>query len=167
MVWREPTQSNLRFTPGDGEDGKWTVEEIFDMDLKANLVVLSACETGLAGGYAGKLPQADDFVGLTRAFMYAGAPSVVGSLWKVADDSAVALMTEFFKNWKERGMDKAEALRQAQLAMLRGELRLGMVVRGPGGVATVEAEKVEAETGAKLGRHPYFWAPFVLIGDYK
>ena len=167
MVWEDPTKSNLRFTPGDGEDGKWTVEEIFDMDLKANLVVLSACETGLAGGYAGKLPEADDFVGLTRAFMYAGVPSVVGSLWKVADDSAVTLMTQFFTNWKQKGMDKAEALRETQLAMIRGDVELGMVVRGPGGVATVDAKKVEAETGSSLGRHPYFWAPFVLIGDYK
>ena len=167
MVWKEPTKSNLRFTPGEGEDGRWTVQEIFEMDLKANLVALSACETGLAGGYAGKLPEADDFVGLTRAFMFAGAPSVVGSLWKVADDSAVTLMSEFFTNWKTRGMDKAEALRAAQLAMIRGEVNLGMVVRGTGGMATVDAAKVQAETGANLGRHPYFWAPFVLIGDYK
>ena len=178
MVSHDPTKSNLRFTPGEGEDGKWTVEEIFDIDLQANLVVLSACETGLAGGYAGrhtdlaggqaaKLPQADDFVGLTRAFMYAGAPSVVGSLWKVADNSAVALMTAFFTNWKQKGMDKAEALREAQLAMINGELKLGKVVRGMGGVAKIDAKKVEAETGTSLGRHPYFWAPFVLIGDYK
>ena len=167
MVWQDPTKSNLRFTPGDGEDGKWTVEEIFEMDLKANLVTLSACETGLAGGYAGKLPEADDFVGLTRAFMYAGVPSVVGSLWKVADDSAVALMTTFFRNWKEKGMHKAEALQQAQLAMIRGEVPLGMVVRGLGGVAQVDAGKVQAEMETNLGRHPYFWAPFVLIGDYK
>ena len=167
MVWQEPTKSNLRFTPSEGEDGKWTVTEILDMDLRANLVALSACETGLAGGYAGKLPSADDFVGLTRAFMYAGVPSVLGSLWKVADDSAVALMTAFFTNWKQNGMDKAEALRQAQLAMIRGDLKLGMVVRGPGGVAQVDAEQVQAGMGQALGRHPYFWAPFVLIGDYK
>jgi len=167
MIWQNPTQSNLRFTPTEDEDGRWTVEEIFETDLKANLVTLSACETGLAGGYAGKLPQADDFVGLTRAFMYAGVPSVVGSLWKVADDSAVALMTAFFTNWKQKGMDKAEALRHAQLAMIKGDLKLGMVVRGPGGVAQIDSTKIETETNTKLGRHPYFWAPFVLIGDYK
>lgn len=167
MVWQDPTKSNLRFTRGHGEDGKLTVEEIFNMDLKANLVALSACETGLAGGYGGKLPQADDFVGLTRAFMFAGVPSVVGSLWKVADDSAVALMTAFFTNWKQKGMNKAEALREAQLAMIRGDVKLGMVVRGPGGVAQVDAGKVQAGMETNLGRHPYFWAPFVLIGDYK
>jgi len=167
MVWQDPTKSNLRFTPGGGEDGRWTVHEIFDMDLKASLVTLSACETGLAGGYSGKLPEADDFVGLTRAFMYAGVPSVVGSLWKVADDSAVTLMTAFFTNWKQKGMDKAEALRQAQLAMINGDLELGMVVRGPGGVAQVNAQEVQTESDISLGRHPYFWAPFVLIGDYR
>jgi len=167
MCEDDPTKSNLRLTPSDGEDGQWTVAEVFETDLKANLVALSACETGLAGGYAGKLPQADDFVGLTRAFMYAGVPSVVGSLWKVADDSAVALMTAFFANWKQKGMDKAEALRQAQLAMINGDLELGMVVRGPGGVAQVDSTKIEAESDVSLGRHPYFWAPFVLIGDYK
>jgi len=168
LVKDNPTKSNLRFTPGDGEDGKWTVKEIFETDLRANLVALSACETGLARGYRGEEAlRADDFVGLTRAFMYAGVPSVLGSLWKVADDSAVALMTAFFKNWKEKGMDKAEALRQAQLAMIRGELKLGMVVRGPGGVGQIDAEQVQQQMPTNLGRHPYFWAPFLLIGDYK
>ena len=73
----------------------------------------------------------------------------------------------FFRNWKVKGMDKAEALREAQLAMINGDIKLGMVVRGAGGMATVDAGKVQAETGQSLGRHPYFWAPFVLIGDYK
>ena len=51
--------------------------------------------------------------------------------------------------------------------MIRGDLKLSMVVRGPGGVATIDAEKVQKEMKTKLGRHAYFWAPFVLIGDYK
>ncbi len=59
-------------------DGRLEVREIFGMDLKANLVVLSGCETGL-----GKLSTGDESVGLTRAFIYAGTPSVVASLWKV------------------------------------------------------------------------------------
>ncbi len=166
MRWQDPTQSNLRFTPGEGEDGRWTVAEIFDTDLKANLVVLSACETGLSGGYAGRRTQADNFTGLTQAFLFAGASSVVGSLWQVADDSTVTLMTQFFKSWKQKRMNKAEALRQAQLALIRGEVELG-TVRGPGGVIAIDAEAARQRSGYRLGSHPYFWAPFVLIGDYK
>ena len=68
------------------------MREIFGMELKANLVVLSGCETGL-----GKLSTGDELVGLTRAFIYAGTPSVVASLWSVDDSSTAHLMSEFLQ----------------------------------------------------------------------
>jgi len=139
MIESDPLKSNLRFTPTQQDDGKLTVSEIFDMEVKANLVTLSACETGLARGTKGDFPQGDDLVGLSRAFIYAGAPSVVASLWKVSDDSTVEMMRSFYRNLKT--MPKAEALRQAQLGL--------------------------AKSSAMTSSHPYFWAPFILVGDWK
>jgi CHAT domain-containing protein len=139
MIESDPLKSNLRFTPTQQDDGKLTVSEIFDMEVKANLVTLSACETGLARGAKGDFPQGDDLVGLSRAFIYAGAPSVVASLWKVSDDSTVEMMRSFYRNLKT--MPKAEALRQAQLGL--------------------------AKSSAMTSSHPYFWAPFILVGDWQ
>ena len=84
MIEPDPLRSNLRFAPSAGDDGKLTVNEIFDMEIKANLVTLSACETALVKGEEGDFPKGDDLVGLSRAFIHAGAPSVVASLWKVS-----------------------------------------------------------------------------------
>ncbi|MBN2125698.1 MAG: CHAT domain-containing protein, partial [Deltaproteobacteria bacterium] len=98
MMEATPLQSNLRFTPSGKDDGRLTVDEIFDMDLRANLVTLSACETGLAKGAGGAFPQGDDLVGLSRAFIFAGVPSVVASLWEVSDDSTVEFMLLFFRH---------------------------------------------------------------------
>ena len=112
----------------DKEDGRLEVREIFGMDLKASLIVLSACETGL-----GKLSSGDELVGLTRAFIYAGTPSVVASLWNVEDSSTAQLMASFYKNLKT--MTKVEALRQAQLNLIHGNINSELLVRrGIGGV---------------------------------
>ena len=139
MIEADPLKSNLRFTPTQKDDGKLTVSEIFDMEVKANLVTLSACETGLARGTKGDFPQGDDLVGLSRAFIHAGAPSVVASLWKVSDESTVAMMRSFYRNLQT--MPKAEALQQAQLDL--------------------------AKSSGMNSSHPYFWAPFILVGDWK
>jgi CHAT domain-containing protein len=112
-------------------NGNFTVEEVFGLKLQSRLVILSACNTGL-----GKLFPGDDQVGLTRAFMFAGTPSILSSLWPVSDDSTVSLMTYFHKNLANH-MDKAEALRQAELKLM------------------AEYPK------------PFFWAPFILTGDWK
>jgi CHAT domain-containing protein len=106
----------------DKEDGRLEVREIFGMELKANLVVLSGCDTGL-----GKLSTGDELVGLTRAFIYAGTPSVVASLWSVDDSSTAHLMASFYRNLKT--MSKVEALRQAQLGFIRGEGRSDLLAR--------------------------------------
>lgn len=93
-------------------DGKLSVAEIFSLNLKADAVVLSACETAL-----GKISNGDEIIGLTRAFIYAGTPSVIATLWKVNDRASYELMREFYSDLKM--MKKSEALRQAQLKTMK------------------------------------------------
>jgi CHAT domain-containing protein/tetratricopeptide (TPR) repeat protein len=106
-----PWESALMLAPGEGEDGWLKVPEIFGLDLHADLVVLSGCSTGL-----GKL-SGDGIVGLSRAVIYAGAPSVLVSQWDVSDRSTVYLMDRFYAA-RAAGRSKAHALRDAQLATL-------------------------------------------------
>jgi CHAT domain-containing protein/Tfp pilus assembly protein PilF len=131
----DPLASALALTPdGKKEDGMLRAYEVIqNMRLNADLVVLSACETGL-----GKETKNEGIVGLTRAFQYAGAKSVVVSLWNVADVSTTPLMTEFYRQLKS-SQSKDEALQAAQLALLRG----------------------------RDYKHPSHWAAFVLVGDWK
>jgi CHAT domain-containing protein len=105
------------------------VYEIVRLRLNVDLVVLSACETSL-----GKHVQGEGLVGLTQAFLYAGAATVVATLWNVADRSSAELMVLF-----HRALDsasRAEALRRAQLDLIRRQ----------------------------TFSHPYFWAGFSVIG---
>ncbi|MCF8200138.1 MAG: CHAT domain-containing protein [Sulfuritalea sp.] len=104
----QPLQSGLLLAKDSLNDGRITVGEIYDLQLNADLITLSACETGL-----GDIRSGDDVVGLTRGFMYAGGRSVVASLWKVADDSTSSLMESFYRNLT--GDNKPEALRKAQI----------------------------------------------------
>jgi CHAT domain-containing protein/Tfp pilus assembly protein PilF len=113
------------------EDGILQAYEIFNLELDAELVVLSACETGL-----GKEIHGEGIVGLTRAFLYAGASAVVVSLWKVADASTAELMVRFHEHLSGTERSRSEALRRAQLDLI---------------------EKAAFA-------HPYYWAPFVLVG---
>jgi CHAT domain-containing protein len=161
----DPLSSAVLLAKEDKEDGRLEVREIFGMDLKANLVVLSGCETGL-----GKLSTGDELVGLTRAFIYAGTPSVVASLWSVDDSSTAHLMASFYRNLKT--MSKVEALRQAQLELIRGEGRSDLLARrGVGGIGklgeTVKSESRPQNPISISTSHPYFWAPFILVGDGK
>jgi len=166
----DPLSSAVLLAKSDKEDGRLEVREIFGMDLKASLVVLSACETGL-----GKLSSGDELVGLTRAFIYAGTPSVVASLWNVEDSSTAALMASFYKNLKT--MSKVEALRQAQLNLIRGNVNSDLLARrGIGGVGklgetpSVQLPAPSSDPHAPSSvstSHPYFWAPFILVGDGK
>ena len=101
--------SSIALTPGDGRDGFLTAGEIFDLNLNAELVVLSACDTG-RGDITG-----DGVVGLSRSLVTAGAHSVVASLWQVPDAPTAELMTEFYDRLQQ-GLDKATALRNAMLS---------------------------------------------------
>ena len=103
-----PLTSALLLAKDSTNDGTLTVGELYSMRLNADLVTLSACETGL-----GKIANGDDVVGLTRGFLYAGSRSIVASLWKVDDEATAYLMTRFYGALK--GTSKREALRLAQL----------------------------------------------------
>jgi len=103
----------LAFAPSGNDNGLLTSSEIFDLKLNASLVVLSACNTG-----RGKL-TGDGVIGLSRAFLSAGVPSIIVSLWAVNDASTAFLMTQFYRNWQEGKMDKAQALRQAMLSTIK------------------------------------------------
>ena len=101
--------SALAFNTSPKDDGLLTAEEILDLKLNADLVVLSACDTG-RGRITG-----DGVIGLSRSFISAGVPSIVVSLWSVDDDSTAFLMTEFYQNLQQ-GIDKGTALRKAMLS---------------------------------------------------
>jgi CHAT domain-containing protein/tetratricopeptide (TPR) repeat protein len=124
-------------------DGLWTAREVFQLKLRAELVTLSACNTAV-GRVSG-----EGVAGLSRAFLSAGAPSVLASLWRVADVAGRFQMKHFYRALLSNGGRRAAALREAELATLRA-LRGGRL-RTPGGRA--------------LPDHPLFWAPFVLIGE--
>jgi CHAT domain-containing protein/Flp pilus assembly protein TadD len=104
--------SAIALAPSGSDDGLLTAEEIFDMKLQANLVVLSACNTG-EGRITG-----DGVIGLSRALISAGVPSVIVSLWAVPDAPTSELMQSFYQNL-ENNPDKAQALRQAMLATMK------------------------------------------------
>jgi len=108
FVTDRPLNSRLLLTPEGADNGQLTAGDLYGLRLNADLVTLSACETGM-----GKVLSGDDVVGLTRGFLYAGANAIVASLWPVSDDETRFLMTSFYGNLKK--MPKAEALRQAQL----------------------------------------------------
>jgi CHAT domain-containing protein len=103
-----PLDSALILAQDATSDGLLTVSKLYSMRLDIDLATLSACETGL-----GKIANGDDVVGLTRGFLYAGASTIVASLWQVDDRATSELMTRFYGNL-EHG-DKREALRRAQL----------------------------------------------------
>jgi CHAT domain-containing protein/tetratricopeptide (TPR) repeat protein len=125
-------------------DGRLTAGEVYDVPLQADLVVLSACRS------ARGVISSDGTAGLTRAFLVAGASSIVAALWDVADATAAILMPRFYEEYA-RNVPKDEALRRAQLAVL-GDLRRGRVtVPGPNGAI-------------RLTDEPAFWAAFALFG---
>jgi len=104
--------SAIALTPSDNDDGLLTAEEILNLKLKAELVVLSACNTG-----RGRL-TGDGVIGLSRSLISAGVPSVLVSLWSVPDAPTASLMSEFYQNL-QNNPDKAQALRQAMLTTMK------------------------------------------------
>lgn len=103
-----PLSSGLFLAKGDEPDGVLTVSDLYSLRWDADLITLSACETGL-----GKIASGDDVIGLTRGFLYAGARSIVASLWQVDDAATERLMMSFYRNLESN--DKREALRLAQI----------------------------------------------------
>ncbi len=129
--------SRIILSKDEENDGELKVREIFNIELEAYLVTLSACETGQLRGFSEGAYMGDELTGLSRAFIYAGTPSVIASLWKVSDVSTALLMTQFYKNL--RGEDKVKALCDAQRWLMKKE----------------------------YFDKPFFWAPFAVIGDWR
>lgn len=102
-----PMQSALYLAPSGSDDGRLTVAELYELDLNADLVTLSACETGL-----GRLAGGEELIGLTRGFLFAGTRSIVASLWPVDDAATAELMRTFYAGLAK--MNKRDALREAQ-----------------------------------------------------
>lgn len=129
---RLPSRSAIVFAAGDSlEDGFLTVDEISDLELDCEIVVLSACQTG-----RGEVLRGEGLVGLARSFLFAGARSVVVSLWNVSDVSSSEFMKSLYRNLASKA-GEAESLRQAKLELM---------------------------AKGKALEHPYYWAPFVFVG---
>lgn len=145
------------------EDGILTAEEIIGLDLrKLELVTLSACETGL-----GDISNSEGVFGLQRAFRFAGARTVIGSLWKVDDAATEALMTDFYTNLWAKRMGKLEALRAAQLKMLQRYDAKSGTIRGLG-ATPVDLDDGRRDSEARASHlSPYYWAAFQLNGDWR
>ncbi|MGO9215348.1 MAG: CHAT domain-containing protein, partial [Syntrophales bacterium] len=103
-----PLKSALLMAPDAHYNGMLSVDKLYSLNLDADLVTLSACDTGLS-----MIANGDDLVGLTRGFLYAGSGSIVASLWKVDDLATAQLMSRFYKELQKK--NKVEALRDAQL----------------------------------------------------
>jgi CHAT domain-containing protein len=148
----------------DREDGILTAEEVQALDLRGcELVVLSACETGLGEAEAGQ-----GVLGLQRAFQAAGARAVVASLWKVDDAATGVLMKQFYTNLWTKKLPRLEALRRAQLAVLNNpELVEQARGLGPKAEPLPNGGQVvpPGGSGAAARSDPALWAAFVLGGD--
>lgn len=193
-----------------------TAQEIFTLEMNADLVTLSACESGVNDNKPG-----DELIGLTRALIYAGTPSVLVSLWSVDEVSTSILMSRFYQKLKE-GLNKASALQQAQLEVQNISVQEVIdycetaknQINNPAAQQLLnvniadmqfnardfkaaaksynqlletadpdsqeydelidkldQAESVlnpkDADYGKFVYAHPYHWAPFVLVGDWK
>ena len=130
---------------GGRQDGRWTLAEIQSGRLRADLVTVSACDSGL-GRVSG-----DGVFGLSRAFLAAGARSVVVSLWRVADEVTRFQMERLYGALARPGADRSAALRAAQLAT----------------VAALRAGELHAPSGRPIPESPAYWAPFVLLGEAR
>lgn len=135
---RHPALSALAMSrfdeTGARRDGLLRLSDIYGLRLNADLVVLSACETALGRDILG-----EGLLGLSQGFLYAGARSLIASLWQVSDRATSELMTTFYALMLDGGLPPAEALRSAQLAV----------------------------AGERRWADPYFWAGFVLLGDWQ
>jgi CHAT domain-containing protein len=119
---------------GRPQNGFLRIYDIYNLKLNADLVVLSACQTAL-----GKQINGEGLVGLTRGFMYAGAPRVVASLWRIDDRATAEMMRRFYQGMLKDGLRPAAALRAAQVSML----------------------------SEKRWQSPHYWAAFTLQGEWR
>jgi len=135
---QNPLFSFVQLAPDGVEDGRLEVHEVFGLHLTADLIVLSACQTGLGSGALADVPAGDDWVGLTRAFLHAGARSVMATLWPVDDWATAALMERFYGSG-DVAADPPRALAEAQRALL----------------------------ATPATAHPFYWAGFLSVGGSR
>ena len=128
-----PMYSKLVFTPDHERHNSIDTYEIYNMEFMSRLTVLSACNTG-----SGRLQKGEGVMSLARAFLYAGCPSIVMTLWSVEDESSANMMIGFYKNLLN-GYSKDEALRKAKIKHI--------------------------QSADPLKAHPYYWLGYVSIGD--
>jgi len=134
-----PLLSGLELEADAQNDGLLQVHEVLGLRFQASLVTLSACETALGSGYFSETPAADEFVGMTRAFLAAGTTAVLATLWDVDDRASLTVMQQFYERLQRSagGSNAGGALADAQ-RQLRASKTLG---------------------------HPHYWAPFVMVGS--
>jgi len=168
--------SHFSFVPGSddsflllGDGSKLTLRDVrlgmrFD---NVELLTLSACNTATGGG---KRENGAEVEGLGRLAQDKGARAVLATLWPVADASTGLLMQEFYRDHQHQNLDKAAALRAAQLAMLHGTLKSdpGANARGRDRTAAAvdpQLPRFVDDSNAPYA-HPFFWAPFILMGNW-
>jgi CHAT domain-containing protein len=160
--------SHFKFQPGTeansfllmGDGSRLTLKDIKEDDYRFNdvdLMTLSACETAVGGG---KDANGMEIEGLGALVQKQGAKAVIATLWPVADESTGILMQSLYQLRESGKVTKAEALRQAQLQFIQGKHKPGAAT-AERGLDTPNATKP-----AESYTHPYYWAPFILMGNW-
>jgi CHAT domain-containing protein/tetratricopeptide (TPR) repeat protein len=161
--------SHFRFRPGNETNSYLLLGNGDGLTLKqlrtqrqyrfrgTDLITLSACETALGGGAEGE--EIESFGMLAQA---KGASAVLSTLWQIADDSTAVLMTDFYDGLIKQGLDKARALRIAQLELIRGKAEPTLQASR----AMTVIDDAYGETAAVPTAHPYYWSAFILMGNW-
>jgi CHAT domain-containing protein len=162
------TEADSFLLLGNGQ--RLSLTEIGDFDFQdIDLLTLSACETAVGSG------QGSEVEGLAVTAEKQGAKGVLASLWPVADQTTAALMQRLYALHTTQHLSKAEALRQAQLELLQGQLKVaqpqGREDRGQVLQASINADAADqappyVADPARPYAHPYYWAPFILMGNW-
>ena len=169
--------SHFQFTPGSLDDSFLLLGDGNRLSLgqiktrlnfnSVELLTLSACETAL--GDDGVEHHGIEVEGLGAIAQQAGAKAVLATLWPVADGSTALLMRSLYQAHKHDHLDKAESLQRAQLALLRGTVRADAMVQAQRGLARMPAAAATAgfhpDPKAPYA-HPFYWAPFILMGNW-
>jgi CHAT domain-containing protein len=171
--------SHFKFVPGNendsflllggGENRHFTVHDLQSVSLSGvELLALSACNTATPGGEKANGVEIEGFGAIAQN---RGARSVMATLWPVADPSTRDFMVEFYKRFGSKTETKAESLRQAQLRLMRGDYKTSNGVKPPRSDAFVESAQAagppfDTDKNAPYS-HPYYWAPFILFGNWR
>jgi len=154
---KSPLASALYLAP---DESLTALDVLEHLRLRCDLVTLSACESGLS-----RVRRGDELVGLIRAFMYAGAPALVATLWRVDERSTRVLMEQFYQEIQS-GVGFAEALKQAQLYLKNLTYSAYLKGLSAKGARNNSATLLGDEDDEKVFADPYYWAPFILVGDH-